>query len=146
MTGIQVSPARADRRRRIETSWVIGVVLFTIARFVVAYGTLRQYGMNVWWFGVIDLATAVPYGIGTARLVTNVVDHKAQAAARWGMIAAGSFLAPYLYIGWAGRDGEFPPLVSWAVVVLALCFGVNAAIGIGRRVRTARVALPVVVK
>ncbi len=80
---------RNSRRRKLELSWVIGVVAFVIVRFVVAYSALSEYDRTaVWIFGFLDIATAVPYAIGTARLVTSLVDKNVQAAARWGIVAS----------------------------------------------------------
>jgi len=137
---------RTKRRRTIEASWVAGVLVFVIARFAIAYTTLSKYGLTVWVFGFLDIATAVPYAIGTARLVTSLVDRKPQAAARWGIIACASFLAPYVWVGWAGRHGQFPKLVYVVVALLVVCLGANAFVGIRRKVlqgrRTVAVDLP----
>ena len=130
---------RLARRSRRERTWVVGVVLFTLARFVVAYSTLRQYHLNIWLFGVIDLGTAVPYGVGTARLVTSVIDRRASAATRWLAVAAASFLAPYLYIALAGRD--MPSAVYLVVVVLVLALGTNAVLEVRKKVAAGRHAL-----
>src|ERR1700709_2284087 len=89
---------RVARRRHREHLWIIGVVAYTIIRFLIAWETLNRYGLNIWIFGVIDVGTAVPYAVGTARLVTSIVDRRLQAAAGWLVIAAISFIAPYLYI------------------------------------------------
>jgi hypothetical protein len=134
---MESSPTKPSRRALLERSWVVGVVLFTIARFFVAYGTLNRYHVNIWYFGAIDLLTAVPYGIGTARVVGSLVDRHYQATARWGAIAAFCFLAPYLYVALAGRTHQVPNEVYVVLGVLVVCFGLNAGIGIRRRVRSA---------
>jgi hypothetical protein len=139
----QPDQTRARRRRTLELSWVVGVVLFTLARFGAAWGALgEEERWVVWVFGVIDLGTAVPYALGTARLVTSLVDRRLDLATRWGLVASGSFLAPYLWLGWAGRDGEFPTVVYVAVAVCVTCFGANAVISVIRKVRRARAAGP----
>jgi len=130
---------RLARRSRRERTWVIGVVVFTLARFVVAYGTLRRYDLNIWLFGAIDLGTAVPYGVGTARLVTSVIDRRPAAAARWLAVAAASFLAPYLYIALAGEN--MPPVVYIVVVVLVLALGTNAVLEVRRKIAAGRRSL-----
>ncbi len=133
------SALRTKRRRNLELTWIVGVVLFTLARFGAAWGALADHDRwVVWVFGVIDIGTAIPYAMGTARLVTGLVDHRPQSAARWGAVASFSFLAPYLWLGWAGRDGGFPLVVYVALVVCLVCFGANAVIGVRRRVRAAR--------
>lgn len=115
---------------------MIGVVAFVLIRFALAYSVLaKESKITAVVFGIVDLVTAVPYAIGTARLVTSMIDRNHQAAARWGAVASASFLAPYVWIAWAGRDGNFPPIVY---VVTALCvvfLGANAVLGIRRRVR-----------
>jgi hypothetical protein len=137
VTGVEAE--RSSRRRKLEVSWVIGVVAFVIVRFAIAYSALSEYGLTVWIFGFLDIATAVPYAVGTARLVTSLVDKNLQAAARCGIVACISFLAPYAWVAWAGRDGEFPTAVYVVVAALVVCLGTNAVVGITKRVRAARV-------
>lgn len=130
---------RTVRRRKMELTWVVGVVLFTLARFGAAWGALSEHPRwAVWTFGVIDIVTAVPYALGTARLVTSLIDRNAQAAARWGIVASGSFLAPYVWLAWVGRDGSLPTVVYVAIVVCVVCFGANAVLSVRRKVREGR--------
>jgi hypothetical protein len=138
---------RAPRPVRfyLETSWILGVVLFTLARFFVARGTLERYGLNVWVFGFIDLITAVPYALGTARTVGALVDRDHQAIARWSLVAAVAFLAPYLYIAWAGRTATFPTVVYVVVGLLLAGFGANAVWSVRRKARAERLAAGTVI-
>ena len=131
--------ARSKRRQTLEVSWVIGVVAFVLIRFALAYSALADESrITVVIFGILDLGTAVPYAIGTARLVTSLVDRDTQSAARWGAVASGSFLAPYLWIAWAGRSGEFPLVVYVVTTLFVLFLGANALVTIRRRVRAER--------
>ena len=134
------SKATSTRRRTLERSWVIGVVIFVVVRFLLAYSELHSYPLTVWIFGFIDLVTAVPYALGTARLVTSIVDHAPRAAARWGIVASVSFLAPYIWLAWRGRKGQFPTIVYVVVALLVVCLGANAIISVRRRVRRDSVA------
>lgn len=128
---------RASRRQTLEISWVVGVVVFVLIRFALAYSALAaESRATVLIFGLLDLGTAVPYALGTARLVAGLVDGDHQAAARWGAVASGSFLAPYLWIAWAGRDGGFPTVVYVVTLIFVASLGANAVIGIRRRVRS----------
>ncbi|HWJ98190.1 MAG TPA: hypothetical protein VNQ33_08525 [Acidimicrobiales bacterium] len=133
---------RTKLRKRLELSWVISIVAFTLARFFVARETLEQYGLNIWVFGFIDLITAIPYAVGTARVVGALVDRDLTGASKWAGIAAVSFFAPYAYILWAGsEDGAtFPTSVYVVLGVLIAIFGANAVWGVVRKVRTARAA------
>ena len=118
---------------------MIGVVLFVLIRFALAYSALADESrLTVVIFGVLDMGTAVPYAVGTARLVTSLVDRDSQSAARWGAVASGSFLAPYLWIAWAGRSGEFPPIVYVVTAMFVVFLGANAVVTVSRRVREER--------
>lgn len=116
--------------------WIVGVVAFTLGRFAVAYGTLRKYDLNIWLFGFVDLVTAVPYAVGTARVVTSVIDRRWTAATAWIAVAAASFLAPYLYVAVAG---EGMPLIVYVVLgVLVVALGANAVLSTAKKVRDGR--------
>jgi hypothetical protein len=127
---------RRARRRVYERLWIVGVVAFTAARFVVAYSTLRTYDLNIWLFGFIDIITAVPYGVSTARLAVAVVDRSYNSAAQWVVVAAVTFLAPYAYIALAGE--EMPVIVYIVLAILVLAMGTNAILGVRRKVAELR--------
>jgi len=129
---------RSKRRVRLERSWIVGVVLFTIGRFFVAYGALDRYGVNIWVFGFIDIITAVPYAVSTARVVGALVDRNYQAFTTWAIVACASFLAPYLYLVWAGRDVQLPSVAYAVLALLIVAFGLNAIYSITKRVRSKR--------
>jgi hypothetical protein len=135
-------PERSSRRVLLERGWVVGVVLFTIGRFFVAYGALDRYGVNIWMFGFIDIVTAVPYGVSTARVVGALVDRRYQVATRWAFVAGATFIAPYLYLAWAGRDHDMPGVVYVVLGLLCVLFGANAIYGVIKKVRERKRDLP----
>ncbi len=128
---------RARRRRVIERSWVALVLGYTVVRVAVAFQAIGRYDATaVWIFGAVDLLTAAPYAIGTARLVVSLIDGDRRAAVRWGMLASSCFLAPYAWLAWSGRNGRYPAVVYLALAVFVVCFGGNAIYGVRRRVRS----------
>ncbi len=133
-----VAPDRQAKRRRRELIWIAGVIAYTILRFAIAWETLNRYGLNIWIFGILDVGTAVPYAIGTSRLVTSMVDKKLQVAAGWLAVAAISFVAPYFYIVIAGHNKSLPLAVWVVLALLVIALGANAALVINKRVRAAR--------
>jgi hypothetical protein len=138
MAHLDISVERRARRRTYERMWIVGVVAFTAARFVVAYSTLRAYHLNIWLFGFIDIVTAVPYGLSTARLAVAVVDRSFARSARWLLVASATFLAPYAYIAIAGE--EMPVVVYVVLAVLVVAMGANAVLGVRRRMGQLRSA------
>jgi hypothetical protein len=125
-------------RRYLTISWVVTIVLFTLARCLVAREALQRYGLNIWVFMAIDLVTALPYAIGVAKVVTSIIDRDSSAASFWALVAGASFLAPYGYIAWAGRGASFPPVVYVVLGVMIVLFGANAVRSVRRSVRNAR--------
>ena len=115
------------------------MILFGLIRFALAYSALADQSRGaVLVFGLVDLVTAVPYALGTARLVTSLVDRDTQSAARWGLVASGCFLAPYLWVAWAGRSGQFPTIVYVVTAMFVVFLGANALFTVRRRVQTGR--------
>lgn len=134
--------SRWGLREYVTGSWVLFIVAFTAFRVVVVRETLQQYGLNIWVFGFIDLATAIPYAMGVARTITSLIDGAKRAAMWWSVVAVASFIAPYLYVAWAGRGAEFPTAVWVALGLLVLVFAANALWSGWRKVRRGRVADP----
>ena len=44
--------------------WTLGVVVLCAARAVIVWPMLLEYGINPWWFLVLDVGTAPAYGVG----------------------------------------------------------------------------------
>jgi hypothetical protein len=132
--------ARNERRRRRELIWVLSVVAYTVIRFVIAWEAFSDYGVNVWIFGALDIGTAIPYAIGTARVVIDMVDKRYKQAALWMVVAAVSFLAPYIYLVIAGKDKSLPTAVYVVVGLLVVGLGANAILAIRKKIRLAKEA------
>ena len=128
---------QSHRRVVFESIWVVGVVAYGLARTLVVWTALGDYGVNPWIYGVLDVVSSVPYAIGTARVVTGVMDRDRARVRRWGLIAVAAFFAPDLYIVAAGRGMPTPVyivLVAWVLVAAVL-----AARGIAGKIRSGRV-------
>lgn len=128
----------AVSRQTLERSWVIGVLIFVAVRFAATYSVMPEDRTTVVVFGLLDIGTAVPYAIGIARLVSSLVDRRPQAAARWGIVASVSFMAPYVWLLWRGREGQFPTMVYVAIALFVVCLGANAIWSVRRRVSDER--------
>jgi hypothetical protein len=130
-------PEHSRLRVVLESTWVVGVLAYGLARTFVVWGALAGYGVNPWVYGLIDLVSSVPYAIGTARVVTGTIDRDWARVRKWGLIAAVAFIAPDLYILTAGH--AMPAIVyvvlgTW-VAAAALLAGRSVAL----KLRSARV-------
>jgi hypothetical protein len=116
-------------------AWVVGILLFSVARALIAWPTLGRYGVNPWTFLLLDIVTALPYGVGQAVTVKILrsPDRSARAAAGWALVVTASFLAPYVYIFLA--SGSMPGLAYAGVLAWMVLFGVLAVVRMRRQVR-----------
>ena len=110
---IAVARMTDERRRMVEVLWVVAALAYGLGRAIVVWKTLGDYGVNPWIYGVLDVISTVPYAIGTARVVTGVIDRDWARVRLWGTIAAVAFLVPDLYIVIVG---ESMPLVVYVVL------------------------------
>lgn len=103
-------------------AWILGVFAFSVARALVAWPTLSQYGVNPWVFLAIDVVTAFPYAVGQVKVVNGFRYRKYGAVQAWALIVAATFLAPYAYIVLAGQE-RIPMIVYVVIGLLATVFG-----------------------
>lgn len=103
-------------------AWILGVFAFSIARALVAWPTLSQYGVSPWAFLAIDVLTAFPYALGQVKVINGFRYHKYGAVQAWSLVVAVTFLAPYIYIVLAGKE-RIPTLVYIVIAALAIIFG-----------------------
>lgn len=141
------TPAGAQRRKRLERLWIVVGLAYGLLRVFIANATVRKYGVNIWAFAVVELGTSFPYSLGTARLVTSLIDKSHRAATRWGMLAAVCFIAPETFIvvtgercsrRHPGRCHRMPKRVYEVIGLVILVVGSLAVYGVIRKVRQAR--------
>lgn len=116
-------------------AWAVGIFLFSAARALIAWPALGRYGVNPWVFLVIDLVTALPYGLAQALTVKILRDrHRAPTESiPWATVVVAMFLLPYVYIFLA--SGSMPLLATFGVVAWMVLFGILAALRIRHQVR-----------
>ncbi len=117
-------------------AWIVGVFAFSIARALVAWPTLSQYGVNPWIFLAIDVLTAFPYALGQVKVVNGFRFRKYGAVQVWSLVVAVTFLAPYIYIVVAGKE-RIPTLVYVVIVALAVTFGSASVLRMRNQYRAA---------
>ncbi len=116
-------------------AWTIGILAFSVGRALLAWPTLGQYGVDPWVFLLLDIVTALPYGLGQALTVKILRDRTrpARGAVPWALVVIAAFLAPYVYIFWA--SGSMPPLAYALVLAWMAVFAVLAVLRIRRQVQ-----------
>jgi hypothetical protein len=117
-------------------AWIVGVFAFSIARALVAWPTLSQYGVNPWVFLFIDVVTAFPYALGQVKVVNGFRFKQYRGVQAWSLVIAATFLAPYAYIVLAGQE-RIPTMVYIVIAVLAVVFGAASVLRMRNQYRSA---------
>ena len=103
-------------------AWIVGVFAFSVARALVAWPALSQYGVNPWVFLAIDVVTAFPYAVGQVKVVNGFRYKQYGAVQIWALVVGATFLAPYVYIVMAGQE-RIPTVAYLVIALLAVVFG-----------------------
>lgn len=117
-------------------AWIVGVFAFSVARALVAWPTLSQYGVNPWVFLAIDVVTAFPYALGQVKVVNGFRYRQYGVVQLWALVVAVTFLAPYIYIVLAGQE-RIPSLVYLVIALLAAVFGAASVLRMRNQYRSA---------
>lgn len=141
-----MTAARHQKRKVLERAWILVGFAYSIFRIGIARLTVEKYGVNIWAFAAVELISSGPYSVGTARLVTRLVDRNYHSALRWGTLAAGCFLAPEVFIIASGNRchrrhdahcHSMPTRIYVAVGVLVLVLGSVAIFSVRQKVKKA---------
>lgn len=125
------------RRRRLSLLWLAVTIGWTLVRAAAVHAGLSDYGVNVWVFLVIDLASAVADGYATPKAVLALVDHQINTAFKWLGVFLVAFVVPDIYVFAAG---DHVPLRAYFVLgVIVTITSTIAVIAFVKRVRAARV-------
>ena len=117
-------------------AWIVGVFAFSVARALVAWPTLSQYGVNPWVFLTIDVSRHSRTPSGRSRWSMGFVIGSTELVQLWALVVAATFLAPYFYIVFAGQE-RIPTVVYLVIAVLATVFGIASVLRMRNQYRAA---------
>jgi hypothetical protein len=131
-----LDPRRAARRRLWERVWGVLGIAYAVFRIWLAQVTVHRYDVWIPGFAAIELLTAWPHGLATARVITALIDRDRVRAWRWGIVLAVTHVAPELYIA---LDATYLPRKIWAsLAFFVFGFGALSLWGIVQKVRDGR--------
>jgi hypothetical protein len=107
-----------DGRARFEKMWFWVTVAYSVVRIATAWLFLRQFGVNPWVFGVIEIISSVIYGKASSLLAGAMVDGDRRVVRRTAVLTVGGFVAPDVYIVASGNG--VPTSVFLVMAVLAV--------------------------
>jgi hypothetical protein len=103
------------RQTIIGQMWVALVMLWAGMRILAVEIWLVGYGINIWWFAVIEVLSSILYGLSSARLVRALAARYRKDAGKWGALALLGYVMPDTYLLSVGRA---MPLATYVIVVL----------------------------
>lgn len=125
------------RRRILQYAWLIAVAAWACFRIFAVNKWLSKYGVNTTVFALVEIGSSVPYGIGSARCVTSLIDRRRRAATLWGLLAAVGFISPDLYMMTAGKS--MPVLTYVIIIAVVMVLGTISIVGLIRQYRQSRI-------
>ena len=125
------------RRRFFQYAWLIAVAGWACLRIFAVNTWLSKYGVNTAVFAMVEIGSSIPYGIGSARCVTSLIDHRRRAATAWGLLAAIGFISPDLYMLTAGKS--MPVLTYVVIIAVVTMLGAISVVGLVRKYRQSRI-------
>ncbi len=112
------------RQTIIGQMWVALVMLWAGMRILAVEIWLVGYGINIWWFAVIEVLSSILYGLSSTRLARALAARNRKDAGKWGVITLIGYVMPDTYLLSVGRA---MPLATYVIVVLlALIFAAVA--------------------
>ncbi len=118
--------ARITQQMIFARLWVALVMLWAGLRILAVEIWLIDYGINIWWFALIEVLSSVLYGVSSARLVKELATRHRKNSAKWGSLTLIGYVLPDTYLLSVGRS---MPLATYLVVVsLAVIFAVIALV------------------
>ncbi len=125
------------QRRFLQYVWLLAVAAWACFRIFAVDTWLAQYGVNTAVFAVVEIGSSIPYGIGTARCVTSLIDHRRVSAIWWGVMGVVGFIAPDLYMVTAGKS--MPALTYVIIIGVFVILGSFSIVGLIRKYRQSRI-------
>ena len=112
-----------SKRKWVEWAWYAVSGLYSLFRVILADHTVVKYGVNIWVFAIVEFGATIPYAVGTARVVTSLLDRDQPAALRWALVASAGFFAPDVYTLAAARSAPwwiYAVVITWMSVATVI--------------------------
>ena len=126
----------AFSRQKAEKLWLVASVLYGVLRSALVWKFLAKYGVNPWFYLVVELSSSYFYGLGSARVVASVVDKIWRALRFWIPVALVAYFAPEAYIFVSA--GKLPTDVLGVLLGIIGVAAVAAGFSLVSQIRTAR--------
>jgi len=123
-----------SRRMTLSVTWVVVVLLWSVARICAVSVWLSEYGISTKIFAAVEISSSLIYGASSAKAVSSYFSKQKLSVLFWGLITFVSYITPDVYVLVNGRT--LPTIYYVVIVFLAVSFGAYAVFTITRAARS----------
>ena len=123
-----------SRQLTLSVTWMVVVLLWSVARICAVSVWLSEYGISTKIFASVEISSSLIYAASSAKAVSNHFSKQKLSVLFWGFIAFVSYITPDAYVLVNGRT--LPTIYYVVIVFLAVSFGAYAVFTITRAMRS----------
>ena len=86
------------RDKNAQRSWIALVIAWAVIRAIVIKDVFGDYGINGWYYFLVDLCSGIPYAIFSGRVVINFLEKDLVAIRKNGFLSLIFFYIPDIYV------------------------------------------------
>ena len=121
------------RDKRAQHTWLALVLAWVVIRTLVIRDVFGAYGVNPWIYFLIDLCSAIPYGILSGRAVVNFLDKNWVSFRRNSFFTLFFFYMPDMYV--LSTAEELPNSLLVGFLLSIVVFSGFAVYGFRRNIK-----------
>ena len=106
------------RDKNAQRSWIALVIAWAVIRAIVIKDVFGDYGINGWYYFLVDLCSGVPYAIFSGKAVINFLDKDWRSIRKNGFLSLIFFYIPDIYVLIFARQVPNSLLVGFLVSIV----------------------------
>lgn len=123
-------------RKRVQTYWILLVLLWDIAKTIVIDKAFGKFGLNPYYYLAIVMICAVPYALSIARMIYAIYLNRWGQAFLYGIAAVALHFIPDIYV--LINAAKAPRHLFDSFIVTAVILTIFAVHGVIAQVRSRR--------
>lgn len=104
----------------MKRAWIVVVLLWSLLRSFIVGHTLHRYGVDPWAYFVVDLSSALPYGIASSKLVDALAKRDGPRTRQFAFASLAAFVAPDVYLILAAKHMPRSAYIILGIVIVLL--------------------------
>lgn len=106
------------RDKNAQRSWIALVIAWAVIRAIVIKDVFGDYGINGWYYFLVDLCSGIPYAIFSGKAVINFLDKDWEAIRKNSFLSLIFFYIPDIYVLIYARQIPTSLLVGFLISII----------------------------